>query len=135
MTGLLILETLLLIVIVIGMICLATLYYSLYKGFVALKHVAETALPAQNDVIKGITEEMDSFLDIIRTVEDQALDCYGVADKILRDAQSNKDFAMQTMRSVRSIKNTLVTADKAQAEGTMNFKFEEPEEDPDEPRS
>lgn len=135
MTGLLIIETLLLIVIVIGMICLATLYYSLYKGFVALKHVAETALPAQNDVIKGITEEMDSFLDIIRTVEDQALDCYGVADKILRDAQSNKDFAMQTMRSVRSIKNTLVTAGKAQTEGAMNFKFEVPEEDPDEPRS
>ena len=135
MTGLLILETLLLIVIVIGMICLATLYYSLYKGFIALKHVAETALPAQNDVIKGITEEMDSFLDIIRTVEDQALDCYGVAEKVLKDAQSNKDFAMQTMRSVRSIKNTLKAAEKAQEEGAMNFKFEEPEEDPDEPRS
>ena len=135
MTGLLILETLLLIVIVIGMICLATLYYSLYKGFVALKHVAETALPAQNDVIKGITEEMDSFLDIIRTVEDQALDCYGVAEKVLKDAQSNKDFAMQTMRSVRSIKNTLMAAEKAQADDSKNFKYEEPEEDPDEPRS
>lgn len=135
MTGLLILETLLLIVIVIGMICLATLYYSLYKGFVALKHVAETALPAQNDVIKGITEEMDSFLDIFRTVEDQALDCYGVAERVLKDAQSNKDFAMQTMRSVRSIKNTLMAAEKAQAEDAKSFKFEEPEEDPDEPRS
>lgn len=135
MTGLLILETLLLIVIVIGMICLATLYYSLYKGFVALKHVAETALPAQNDVVKTITEEMDSFLDIIRTVEDQALDCYGVAERVLKDAQSNKNFAMQTIRCARSIQNTLVTANKALTEDAKSFKFEEPEEDPDEPRS
>ena len=135
MTGLLILETLLLIVIVIGMICLATLYYSLYKGFAALKHVAETALPEQNEVIKTITAEMDSFLDIIRTVEDQALDCYGIAERVLKDAQSNKDFAMQTIRCARSIQNTLVTANKAQTEDAKNFKFEEPEEDPDEPRS
>lgn len=135
MTGLLILETLLLIVIVIGMICLATLYYSLYKGFIALKNVAETALPEQNEVIKTITTEMDSFLNIMQSIEDEALECYGLSERLLKDANENKEFAMQTIKSARLIQNRLDEASKAIENSTANFKFEEQEDDPENPRS
>lgn len=135
MTGLLILETLLLIVIVIGMICLATLYYSLYKGFIALKNVAEEALPEQNDVVKVIAEEMDSFLNIMQSLEDKALECYGLSERLLKDSNENKKFAMQTIQSARSIQNRISEASKAIESSTANFKFEEPEEDPENPRS
>lgn len=135
MTGLLILETLLLIVIVIGMICLATLYYSLYKGFIALKGVAEEVLPEQNEVVKTITEEMDSFLNIMQSVEDEALECYGLSERLLKDSNANKEFAMQTIKHARSIQNRINEASKAIENSAASFKFEEPEEDPDEPRS
>ena len=135
MTGLLILETLLLIVIVIGMICLATLYYSLYKGFIALKSVAEEALPEQNEVIRTITTEMDSFLNIMQSVEDKALECYGLSERLLKDSNANKEFAMQTIKSARSIQNRIDEASKAIANSAASFKFEEQEEDPEEPRS
>ena len=135
MTGLLILETLLLIVIVIGMICLATLYYSLYKGFIALKHVAEETLPEQNEVIKTITTEMDSFLNIMQSVEDKALECYGLSERVLKDANENKEFAMQTIKSARLIQSRLDEASKAIENSTASFRFEEQEEDPEEPRS
>lgn len=135
MTGLLILETLLLIVIVIGMICLATLYYSLYKGFIALKNVAEEALPEQNEVIKTITTEMDSFLNIMQSVEDKALECYGLSERLLKDSNANKEFAMQTIKSARSIQNRIDEVSKAIENSAASFKFEEQEEDPEEPRS
>ncbi len=135
MTGLLVLITLLLIVVVIWMICMSALYYSLYKGFVALKKTAEDTLPVQNDVIKAVTHEMDSFLSIFRTLEEQSLDCYSLANKVLKDAEENKNFAMKTMRSVRSIENTLITVNKSTIEKERTFKFEEPEEDPENPRS
>ena len=135
MTGLLILETLLLIVIVIGMICLATLYYSLYKGFIALKSVAEEALPEQNEVIRTITTEMDSFLNIMQSVEDKALECYDLSERLLKDSNANKEFAMQTIKSARSIQNRIDEASKAIESSTASFKFEEQEEDPENPRS
>ena len=136
MTGLLVLITLLLIVMLIAVICLATLYYSLYKGFVALKAVAETALPAQNEVIKAITDEMDSFLQIVQSIEDKALECYGLSEQVLKDANENKEFAMMTIRSARSIQKRLEEASKAiDVAGMENFKFEEKEDDPEEPRS
>lgn len=135
MTGLLILETLLLIVIVIGMICLATLYYSLYKGFIALKNVAEEALPEQNEVIRTITTEMDSFLNIMQSVEDKALECYGLSERLLKDSNANKEFAMQTIKSARFIQNRIDEASKAIESSTASFKFEEQEEDPENPRS
>ena len=132
MTGLLILETLLLIVIVIGMICLTTLYYSLYKGFIALKGVAEKTLPAQNEVIRSITEEMDAFLNIIQVVEDKALDCYDFSEKVMADANANKEFAMTTMRTIRSLQKKIDTLKLPKPTG---FRFEEPEDDPENPRS
>ena len=135
MTGLLILETLLLIVIVIGMVCLATLYYSLYKGFISLKHVAEETLPEQNEVIKTITTEMDSFLNIMQSVEDKALECYGLSERVLKDANENKEFAMQTIKSARLIQNRLDEASKAIANSAASFRFEEQEDDPENPRS
>ena len=135
MTGLLILETLLLIVIVIGMVCLATLYYSLYKGFIALKHVAEETLPEQNEVIKTIATEMDSFLNIMQSVEDKALECYGLSERLLKDSNANKEFAMQTIKSARLIQSRLDEASKAIENNTASFKFEEQEDDPEEPRS
>lgn len=134
MTGLLVLITLLLILMVIGMICLATMYYSLYKGFVALKALTEETLPVQNEVINAVTNEMDSFLKIIETIEDKALDCYSTAERVLKDAEANKEFAMTTMRSVRSIKKTLELTNHSE-EAIKNFRFEEAEEDPENPRS
>lgn len=135
MTGLLILITLLLIVMFIAMVCLATLYYSLYKGFVALKSVAETTLPEQNEAIKAVTNEMDSFLEIIKTIEDKALECYGLSERVLKDAEENKEFAMTTIRSARSMQKKFEDASKALEAATENFKFEEKEDDPEEPRS
>lgn len=135
MTGLLVLIILLLIVLVIGMICMAALYYSLYKGFVALKETAEKTLPVQNDVIKAITNEMDSFLSIFRTLEEQSLDCYALTNKVLKDAEENKNFAMKTMRNVRLIENALIAVNRTTIEKERPFKFEEPEDNPDEPRS
>lgn len=135
MTGLLILITLLLIVMFIAMVCLATLYYSLYKGFVALKAVAEETLPEQNEVIKAVTGEMDSFLEIIKTIEDKALECYGLSERVLKDAEANKEFAMTTIRSARSMQKKFEDASAALESATDSFKFEEKEDDPEEPRS
>lgn len=109
MTGLLILETLLLIVIVIWMICISMLYYSLYKGFVALKRMTQKVIPEQNSVISAIGMEMDSFLEIFKAIEDQALDCYDASKRFLREAEENKNIAMHVIDTTRKIQETLKT--------------------------
>jgi hypothetical protein len=54
---------------------------------------------------------------------------------VLRDANANKEFAMQTIKSARLIQSRLDEVSKAIENSTASFKFVEQEEDPEEPRS
>lgn len=107
MEGLMAVVVILLIVIVVWMVVITALYYSIYRGFLALREAAETAIPAQNEVIKAITDEMNSFMDILKTIEEQSLDCYQVAKGFVADAERNKDIAMHTIATTRQIQKTL----------------------------
>lgn len=136
MTALLVIMTVLLIVIVIWMIVISMLYYSLYKGFVALKGLVEISGTDQIETVKMVNESFDNFVELFKAMEDQALDCVELSKKFAEDAEKNKEFAMQTIRATRSMQNAMAAAKEAQEQmKEKKFVFEEPEEDPNEPRS
>ncbi len=102
-----VLITLLVILLLICVIAMYVLYYSLYKGFVSIKRTVEEVTPAQNDVISAVNGELDAFLGILQTIEEQSLDCYSTCMKYVKDAEENKNEAMKTIKATRQIQKTL----------------------------
>ena len=83
-----------------------------------------------------VNESFDNFVELFKAMEDQALDCVELSKKFAEDAEKNKEFAMQTIRATRSMQNSMAAAKEAQEQmKEKKFVFEEPEEDPNEPRS
>jgi hypothetical protein len=119
MNGLMILLTLLVIVLLIGMTAMYVLYYSLFKAFQSLKRSSEIAIPQQNEAIAALNSEIDAFLSILGSVEEQALECYDTAKKFVSDAEENKKVAMRTIKTARQLQRTLesVTYLEKAAEG------------------
>ena len=107
MQAFMVLVTLLVILLLICVIAMYVLYYSLYRGFVSIKRTVEEVTPAQNDVISAVNGELDAFLGILQTIEEQSLDCYSTCMKYVKDAEENKNEAMKTIKATRQIQKTL----------------------------
>lgn len=101
MTGLMILTVILLIVIVFWMIVITTLYYSLFRGMKSLRKAYEDVMPVQNEAIRTIIEEMDSYISLTEMIKEQAIECYATAKAFMKHAAENKDIAMKTIHSSR----------------------------------
>lgn len=107
MQAFMVLITLLVVLLLICVIAMYVLYYSLYRGFVSIKRTVEEVTPAQNDVISAVNGELDAFLGILQTIEEQSLDCYSTCMKYVKDAEENKNEAMKTIKATRQIQKTL----------------------------
>lgn len=130
MTGLLVLIVVLLIAIIVWMIAITMLYMSLAKSLQRFAEIDALAISKLFDRQEGIVGICQRILDNFQLL-DEVVDKYKAdIDQVLGESSKDKKFAIETIQQARRLQNQL--------EAKLNpevFKYEEPEEDPEDPRS
>ena len=133
MTGLLVLITILLFLIIVWMIAITLLYLSIFRS---VKKLAEV----DGEAVKGLFERQEGLLKICQEVlnnfqlVEEFVEKYKEdVEKEINNETGRKEFALQTIQQARRLQNAL--EEKLGKINTEPYKYEEPEEDPEDPRS
>ena len=130
MTGLLVLIVVLLLAIIVWMIAITMLYMSLAKSmqrFAEVDAIAISKLFERQEGIVGICQRILDNFQLLDEVVDKYKDDI---EQVIGDSSKDKKFAIETIQQARRLQNQL--------EAKLNpevFKYEEPEESEDDPRS
>ena len=120
MTFLLTMIVVLLVVMVVYMTAIAILYVDLVKDEKKFRGVT-------NDIVKNIYEELDEM-------KDNTADLNFAMSQRVSKLEGDRKFATETINQARRLIKDAKEEIKAEGQ-TKTFKYVEPEEDPEEPRS
>ena len=110
----------LLVVMVVYMTAIAVLYVDLVKDEKKFRGVT-------NEIVKNIYEELDEM-------KDRTSDMNFEMSKRVSTLEGDRKFATETINQARRLIKDAKAEVKAEAQ-TKTFRYVEPEEDPEEPRS
>ena len=130
MTGLLVLIVVLLIIIIVWMIAITLLYMSLAKSIQRFAEVDAIAILKLFERQEGIVGICQKILDNFQLMEELVEKYTGEISEQINSSSKDKSFALETIQQARRLQNQLEKHLKKEP-----FVFEEPEEDPEEPRS
>lgn len=133
MTGLLVLITILLFLIIVWMIAITLLYLSIFRSVKKLAEVDGEAVKALFVRQEGLLKVCQDILSDFELVEEVVEKYKEDVEKEINNETGRKEFALQTIQQARRLQNAL--EEKLGKINTEPYKYEEPEEDPEDPRS
>lgn len=128
---LLILIVLLLTVVVVWMIAMTVLYHSVCKSFEALKDLVVNVVGDQNKTINEINRGLESFLELFKGIEEQALDCYELQKELSEAVKQNQEFSLKVIQEARRLLNTSKSILRSQEVMREGLRIEDPEDNPE----